>query len=87
MMACLDQYGRSIFRYNPPKDPLDEECDDLILIAKTARRCGDDETLQKLRPIADDFFRRHPEYKHSCWGAAFEENYATVSEETVSSDE
>ena len=74
-MAFVDKHGRSVFQSRPRKDSLDDECNDLILIAKTARRNGDSETLQKVRHLGDDFFQRHPEYKACCWGAAFEESY------------
>lgn len=76
VMAFLDQYGRSLFQWRPRPSEEDEECSDLIRIARTARKRGDQETLEKLRPVADAFFGRHPGCRESCWGAEFERNYA-----------
>lgn len=69
--SYVDQYGRSLFRYRPRKDSLDQECDDLIWIARKAQKHCDVETLEKVRMRGDEFFLRHPEYKHSCWNTSF----------------
>lgn len=71
-MSFVDEYSRSVFRYRPRKDSVDQECDDLILIARTARTNNDTVTLDKVKQRGEEFFQRHPEYKACCWGAQFE---------------
>lgn len=66
----VDKYGFSIFKYNPPPDPIDLEFYELRDIARDARKRNDRRTLILVGERIGEFYQRHPEYLYTCFSTS-----------------